>query len=37
MPPIVKTNGKGASLAVIKEGDVVICFISGPTGGAKLL
>ena len=26
MPPIVKTNGKGAPLAVIKEGDVVICF-----------
>jgi len=26
MPPIVKTNGKGRPLAVIKEGDVVICF-----------
>jgi len=26
MPPIVKTNGMGLPLAVIKEGDVVICF-----------
>lgn len=26
MPPIVKTNGAGEPLAVIKEGDVVICF-----------
>jgi 2,3-bisphosphoglycerate-independent phosphoglycerate mutase len=26
MPPIVKANGIGQPLAVIKEGDVVICF-----------
>jgi 2,3-bisphosphoglycerate-independent phosphoglycerate mutase len=26
MPPIVKTNATGQPLAVIKEGDVVICF-----------
>ncbi|MFD0749784.1 2,3-bisphosphoglycerate-independent phosphoglycerate mutase [Mucilaginibacter calamicampi] len=26
MPPIVKTNAAGQPLAVIKEGDVVICF-----------